>query len=54
MQLYPNSSIVRNPEAQGVSVTDTMVQVGIYLEWPPKTVAYQVALAGKARCDSLL
>ncbi len=34
------------PEACGVNVTATMAAVGIHLEWPPETVAYQIALAG--------
>jgi hypothetical protein len=34
------------PEACGVDVTATMRLIGIELEWPPKTVAYQVALVG--------
>lgn len=38
--------VVPCPEAQGVNVTATLKQVGIFLEWPPTTVTYQVALAG--------
>ncbi len=34
------------PEAHGVNVTETMAQIGIRLEWPPRMVAYQVALVG--------
>ncbi len=34
------------PEACGVDVTATMASIGIELEWPPRTVAYQVALVG--------
>lgn len=47
------------PEAMGVEITKTLQAAGIYLEWPPKTVAYQVALAAiktaksQARPDSL-
>lgn len=33
------------PEAMGVNITETLKNVGIILEWPPETVAYQVALA---------
>lgn len=40
--------VVMCPEAQGVDVTATMKEVGIELEWPPKTVAYQIVLAGAA------
>ena len=38
--------IVGCPEAQGVNVTETMRRAGIELEWPPRTVTYQIALAG--------
>lgn len=34
------------PEAMGVNVTATMLSIGHELEWPPKTVTYQVAVAG--------
>lgn len=34
------------PEAMGVNITETMKNVGIILEWPPETIAYQIALAG--------
>lgn len=34
------------PEACGADVTGTMVRIGIALEWPPETFAYQVALVG--------
>ena len=34
------------PEGCGVNVTATMASIGIALEWPPKTVTYQVALVG--------
>ena len=38
--------VVYTPEAMGVDVTGTMRNVGIELEWPPKTVTYQIAIAG--------
>ena len=38
--------VVGCPEACGVNVTETMRSAGIQLEWPPRTVAYQVVLAG--------
>jgi len=38
--------VVKCPEACGVNVTATMVNIGVHLEWPPRKVAYQVALAG--------
>jgi hypothetical protein len=44
-----NYKVTACPEAMGVVVTETMANVGIKLEWPPKTVTYQVALAGKLR-----
>jgi hypothetical protein len=40
------------PEAHGVNVTATMKEkLGIELEWPPKTVTYQVALLGSRICQ---
>ena len=41
--------ILRVPEARGVNVTETMKKIGEYLEWPPKTKTYQVALIGQKR-----
>lgn len=38
--------VIRCPEAMGVNVTATMQSLGLELEWPPRTVAYQVALVG--------
>ncbi len=38
--------IIKTPEATGVNVTATMKSIGIELEWPPKTITYQVVLAG--------
>lgn len=34
------------PEASGVNVTETMRSISIELEWPPKTITYQVVLVG--------
>lgn len=34
------------PEAGGVNVTETMRQVGVILEWPPKRTVRHVAIAG--------
>jgi hypothetical protein len=39
--------VSRCPEAMGLNVTATMRKIGIELEWPPRTVTYQVALAGR-------
>lgn len=33
------------PEAMGVNITATMKNAGVILEWPPESVAYQIALA---------
>jgi len=35
------------PEGCGVNVTATMATLGVNLEWPPRTVAYQVAFLGQ-------
>lgn len=40
--------VVECPEACGVDLTATMKAIGIVLEWPPKTVAYQIVLAGES------
>lgn len=37
--------VSRIPEAHGVNVTATMLKLGVELDWPPQTHAYQVALA---------
>lgn len=37
------------PEANGVDVSATLVQVGVELQWPPRDVTYQVALAAVPR-----
>ena len=36
----------RCPEAMGLDVTATMKSIGVVLEWPPRELAVQVALAG--------
>jgi len=43
---HPGLIVVNVPEACGVDVTATMASLGIALEWPPVSVAYQVALVG--------
>lgn len=43
---HPGLIAVTCPEACGVDVTATMASLGITLEWPPVSVAYQVALVG--------
>ncbi len=39
------------PEAMGVNITKTMKNVGIILEWMPRNIAYQIALAGIKRSE---
>lgn len=34
------------PEALGVNITETLLRIGLTLEWPPRHWARQVALAG--------
>ncbi|KKM20124.1 hypothetical protein LCGC14_1648750 [marine sediment metagenome] len=46
---HPSLLAVTCPEACGVNVTETMRNIGIELEWPPRTVAYQVALVGSPK-----
>ncbi len=46
---YSGFHIIQNPEAHGVNLTATMLGVGIELEWPPVTVAYQIVLAGRKK-----
>lgn len=38
--------IISCPEAYGVNVTNTMKNIGIKLEWPPKNIVRIVSLAG--------
>ncbi len=38
--------ILKCPEANGVNVNATMKSIGHILEWPPKTITYQIVLAG--------
>ena len=46
LRQFPDLYIVKNPEAQGVNVTQTMFDAGVILEWPPRKMAYQIVLAG--------
>ncbi len=48
---HPTCFIQFCPEALGVNVTETMRRIGIKLEWPPITKAYQVAIAGACYTD---
>lgn len=43
---HPGLLVLTCPEACGVDVTATMRRAGIDLEWPPVSLAYQVALVG--------
>lgn len=40
-------SVCKTPEAMGVNLTQTMINVGIELEWPPVNKTYQIVLASK-------
>ncbi len=44
-RIIPQPYVCYTPEARGVDVTATMVQLGVMLEWPPTAVTHQVALA---------
>ncbi len=46
---HPDCIAVYCPEGAGIDVTATMASVGINLEWPPVSAAYQVALVGTPR-----
>jgi hypothetical protein len=37
------------PEAMGINVSDTMKWIGVVLQWPPREVAIQVALAARRK-----
>ncbi len=39
-------SVIFNPEAMGVNVTQTCENAGLKLEWPPRKIVCQVALIG--------
>jgi len=48
---HPGLVALYVPEACGVDVTATMRSIGIELQWPPVSVAYQVALVGTPATD---
>jgi hypothetical protein len=50
---WSTDEVVTVPEAMGVNVTATMAQLGVKLEWPPVTVAHQVALAARRRAHAV-
>jgi predicted metal-binding protein len=41
----PGYDVNTCPEAMGVNVTETMKRLGVLLEWPPKQIVRQVAIA---------
>jgi hypothetical protein len=43
---HPEFIVLTTPEACGVDVDATMASLGAKLEWPPVSLAYQVALVG--------
>lgn len=43
---HPGLFVVKCPEACGVNLTQTMMDVGIKLEWPPVHYTYQIVLCG--------
>lgn len=43
---YTTWTILQCPEAYGIDVTATMKSIKQHLQWPPKDITYQVALAG--------
>lgn len=47
-RLHPEYTIDTCPEAKGVNITETLRKAGLELEWPPRNIARQVALAGVA------
>ncbi len=46
---FTEYTIIVVPEAMGVNVTETMKNIGIELEWPPRTITYQIAFAALAQ-----
>lgn len=49
---HPDLIICRCPEAAGVNVTQTLKDHGLLLEWPPKKIVRQVAIAAALRSAS--
>lgn len=46
LQNHPGYIALYCPEGSGVDVVATVAQIGIEFEWPARSYAYQVALAG--------
>ena len=49
--MHPTYFVERCPEAMGLNVTETLRRHHVDIEWPPVTVATQVAFAGVPRKD---
>lgn len=49
LEQHPGYQVEATPEALGVDVTRTLMDAGIFLEWPPRDVVRQVALAALPR-----
>ncbi len=47
--IYDEYIVDRCPEAGGVNVTETLKLVDLALEWPPKHIVRQVAIAGELK-----
>jgi predicted metal-binding protein len=43
---FPNYTIDKCPEAEGIDLTATMKTININLEWPVENYTYQIAIAG--------
>lgn len=46
LALHPDLIVDECPEAGGVNVTETLLNAGVKLEWPPMSIVRQVAFAG--------
>lgn len=52
-EMYSDKYVITKcPEGMGVLVTNTMKQIGVHLEWPPKNFTYQIAFAGILKEES--
>lgn len=47
LEAHKDYGVTNCPEGLGVDVTETLKSADIYLEWPPRDVVCQVALAAK-------
>jgi len=46
---YQEAIPIYCPEGMGVNVTKIMEDFGFHLEWPPRKIAFQVALVGRRK-----